>query len=306
MQILILEPDGFPTEAIDRLRGLGTVAIGPNAPGAGAAEVVFVRLSTTLDANFHARYPALRWIVSPTTGLNHIDLAHFAAREVGVISLRGRVDFLDHIHATAEHTLALALALIRRLAPAACDVAAGNWNRYPFKGRELFGKTVLLYGYGRIGRMVAPLYRAFGCHVLGCDIIPDRVPDDMRCDFPGILSAIDVLSIHLPLNDTTMGIVNTTLLARLSRHAIVVNTARGEIIDQPALLAALERENLAGAALDVLWGEPTPIDTALQARLAALQGRLLVTPHIGGFTYESLEMVENYIVDVFIEAASAR
>lgn len=306
MQILILEPEGFPAKAIDRLRGLGTVAVGPDALGASAAEVVFVRLATTLDAAFHARYPALRWIVSPTTGLNHIDLDHFAALEVEVISLRGRVDFLDHIHATAEHTLALALALIRRLVPAACDVAAGHWNRYPFKGRELFGKTVLLYGYGRIGRMVAPLYRAFGCRVLGCDIVPDRVPDDMRCDLPSILPDIDVLSIHLPLNETTAGIVDTTLLARLGRHAIVVNTARGEIIDQPALLAALEREELAGAALDVLWDEPAPMDTALQARFVALGERLLMTPHIGGFTYESLEMVENHIVDVFIEAASAR
>lgn len=306
MQILILEPEGFPTAAIDRLRDLGTVTTGPDAPGADAADVVFVRLAATLDADFHARYPALRWIVSPTTGLNHIDLDHFAARGVEVVSLRGRVDFLDHIHATAEHTLALALALIRRLAPAARDVAAGHWNRYPFKGRELFGKTVLLYGYGRIGRMVAPLYRAFGCRVLGWDIVPGRVPADMRCDLPGILPEIDILSIHLPLNDTTAGIVDAALLARMRRHAIVVNTARGEIVDQPALLTALERKELAGAALDVLWDEPAPFDTTLQARFAAQGDRLLVTPHIGGFTYESLEMVENHIVDVFIEAARAR
>ena len=306
MQILILEPEGFPAAAIDRLRDLGTVSLGPDAAGADNADVVFVRLAATLDADFHARHPALRWIVSPTTGLNHIDLDHFAARGVEVVSLRGRVDFLDHIHATAEHTLALALGLIRRLVPAARDVAAGNWNRYPFKGRELFGKTVLLYGYGRIGRMVARLYRAFGCHVLACDIVPGRVPDDMRCDLSAVIPDIDILSIHLPLNDTTAGIVDAAFLARLGRHAIVVNTARGEIVDQPALLAALERAELAGAALDVLWDEPTPFDTPLQARFAALGDRLLVTPHIGGFTHESLEMVENHIVDVFIEAACAR
>lgn len=303
MTVLVLEPDGFPAVALERLRARGVVVLGPDMPAASDAHTVFVRLATVIDAAFHSRYPSLRWIVSPTTGLNHIDLDYFAAQGVKVLSLQGRVDFLDNIHATAEHTLALALGLIRRLAPAAGDVASGRWNRYPFKGRELRGKTVLLYGYGRIGRMVAPLYHAFGCRVLALDIVPDRVPDCMRCDRETVLSQVDILSIHLPLDATTIGIIDADMIGRLPHHAIVVNTARGEIVDQPALFAALTDGMLAGAALDVLWGEPDPINTAMRDHVAALGDRLLVTPHIGGFTHESLAAVETYITDLFLDVA---
>ena len=302
MTVLILEPDGFPDAALDRLRARHQVLLGPDAPGAQDAETVFVRLAGAIDAAFHARHPRLRHIVSPTTGLNHIDLEHFAAVGVEVLSLRGRVDFLDHIHATAEHTLALVLALVRRLVPAAVDVAAGNLNRYPFKGRELHGKTVLLLGYGRIGRMVAPLYAAFGCRVQAIDIVPGRVPLELACDCDEVLARTDILSVHLPLDVTTTGFVDGAMLSRLPSRAIIVNTARGEVIDQEALLAALEAGRLAGAALDVLWHEPEPLDAGLRARAAALGDRLLLTAHIGGFTHESLEAVENFIVDVFIDA----
>lgn len=306
MTVLILEPEGFPAAALDRLRAVGPVVVGADAPGAESAEAIFVRLATVLDTGFHARYPALRWIVSPTTGLNHIDLDYFADAGVEVISLRGRVDFLDHIHATAEHTLTLALSLLRRLPSAVADVAAGRWDRYPFKGRELHGKTVLLLGYGRIGRMVAPLYTAFGCHVRAVDIVPGRVPDTLACTLDSALADTDILSIHLPLVAETEGYVDAAMLGRLPERAVVVNTARGEVIDQPALFAALEAGALAGAALDVLWQEPAPIDEELRGRLARLDGRLLLTPHIGGFTHESLEAVETFITDVFIDAAHPR
>lgn len=306
MKIRIFEPVDFPEAATRRLALLGEVLAGPGGddPEPGVA-AVFVRLGQRLDAAFHARFPDLRWIVSPTTGLNHIDLDHFARHGVEVISLRGRTAFLDSIHATAELTLALALVLIRDLPAAAAAVSAGVWDRYPHKGRELHGKTVLILGYGRIGRLVTPLYAAFGCRVLAHDVEPTRVPPERRCNFPDALAETDILSIHLPYGPATERLIDAELLARLPARAIVINTARGEVIDQEALLAALERGALAGAALDVLQGEPYPLTPALRQRLAGLRGRLLVTPHIGGFTWESLEAVENFIADVFIDAVHA-
>lgn len=305
MKTQILEAEDFPEAALQRLRALGPVVLGPT-DATNDVEAVFVRLVTVLGADFHARYPALRWIVSPTTGLDHIDLDHFSTHGVEVISLRGRTAFLDNIHATAEHTIALVLALLRDLPAAAGAVRQGRWDRYPHKGNELYGKTVMILGYGRIGRLVAPIYRAFGCRVLAHDILPDRVPEDCRCDFESALGETDILSIHVPLDPATKNLVGADLLSRLRPHALVVNTSRGEIVDQATLLAALEDGRLGGAALDVLAGEPHPMSAELQARFAALGGRLVITPHIGGFTYESLGAVEEFITGAFIDSVHDR
>lgn len=303
MKVRILEPEGFPASAIESLSAAGEVLCGPpdGAIDAGT-EALFIRLAARIDADLHRRYPDLRWIVTPTTGLNHIDVEYFAANGVTILSLRGRTEFLDHIHATAEHTLALALALLRDLPGAANAVRAGRWDRYPHKGRELHGKQVLLLGYGRIGRLVAPLYRAFGCTVRAHDCVPGRVPAEFACTFPGVLAETDILSIHLPLDPATEGFVTADLLARLPARAFVINTARGELVDQAALLSALESGALAGAALDVLADEPAPLPAAVLARIDALGRRLVVTPHIAGFTHESLEQVERHMADVFLAA----
>jgi phosphoglycerate dehydrogenase-like enzyme len=305
MKIRILEPEGFPPAAIERLRSAATVETGAAEGADRAVEAVFIRLAGRIGPELHALYPNLRWIVSPTTGLNHIDVDHFAAGGVEVISLRGRTEFLDRIHATAEHTLALALALYRDLPAADRAVRRGEWNRYAHKGHELHGKTVLILGYGRIGRLVAPLYQAFGCRVLAHDRLPGRVPDALACDYPAVLAETDILSVHLPLEPETEGLVDHALLARLPSRAVVINTSRGEIVEQEALLRALEEGRLAGAALDVLHGEPAPLTPQVHARIEALGGRLLVTPHIAGFTHESLEAVELFITDVFLEARDA-
>jgi len=302
----VIEPHDFPAAAIARLRERGDVLLGDVAPGRRAVvDVVFTRLARRIDAAFHADYPALRAIVSPTTGLDHIDLAHFAAAGVRVISLKGETAFLDSIHATAEHTLALTLALLRDLPGAAHEVRAGTWNRYAHKGRELHGKRVVLLGYGRIGRLVRPLFEAFGCTVRAHDVVAGRVPPDIACDFPAVLSETDILSVHLQYDDGTAGHVDAALLDRLPPHAVVINTARGDIVDQAALFERLESGRLAGAALDVLSGEPDPLDADTLRRIDALGRRILVTPHIGGFTEESLDAVELFVTERLLEALDA-
>ena len=115
----------------------------------------------------------------------------------------------------------------------------------------------------------------------------------------------DILSVHLPLAEDTLGMVDAAMLARLPAHALLLNTARGQVIDQTALLDAIEGGRLAGAALDVLDGEPEPLDAALLARIEELGPRLVVTPHIGGFTFESLEAVEEFMADTFLAAYRA-
>ena len=303
MKIRILEPEDFPPAAVGLLREIAEVELGPPGPDPDPdVAAVFVRLARHLGPDLSATYPNLRWIVSPTTGLDHIDRDHFATRGVEVISLRGRTEFLDRIHATAELTIAAALALYRDLPAADRSVRSGVWDRYAHKGRELHGKTVLILGYGRIGRLVAPLYRAFGCRVLAHDCVPGRVPAELACAFPEALAETDLLSVHLPLDDGTGGMVDAAMIARLPARAVLINTSRGEIVSQDDLFAALERGSLAGAALDVLKGEPAPLSPEVLRALEKLDGRLLVTPHIGGFTHESLEAVEMFMAEVLLQA----
>lgn len=300
--ILLNEPDGFPAEAVQRLSALGPVYRADQPYPAGEITAVLVRLREKIGAEFLRRHPSLRWVVSPTTGVDHLDLAHFDAQGVSVICLRGRTAFLDHIHATAEHTLALLLALVRRIPAAVQDVARGAWNRYPFQGTELHGKTVLILGYGRIGRQVHALYAAFGCRVLAHDTVAGRVPEALACTLDDGLARADIVSVHVSLDASTQGLVNEALLDRIRPGALLVNTSRGEIFDQPALLARVADGRLGGAALDVLAGEPTPLDENTRALLAACGPRLLVTPHIAGFTAESLGVVENHVTDLLIQA----
>lgn len=301
--ILVNEPDGFPAEAMERLRTVAEVCRSDEEYSAQRVTVAFVRLREKIGVEFHCRHPALRWVVSPTTGVDHLDLDYFSKAGIEVICLRGRTEFLENIHATAEHTLALALALIRRVPDAVRSVYDGHWNRYPFQGHELFGKTVLILGYGRIGRQVHKLYAAFGCRVLAVDSIPARVPSALHCETSNALACADILSIHVNLNDSTRGLVDEALLEQLKPGAWLVNTSRGEIVDQAAVLSRVADGRLSGAALDVLVGEPNPLlDDAVRKAIRDCGPRLLLTPHIAGFTLESLGVVENYVTDLLLAA----
>lgn len=300
--ILINEPQDFPDVALALLRKQGPVYAAGESFDPASITVIFVRLAFRLDASLLAQYPNLRFIVSPTTGLNHIDLDFFLAHGIEVISLRGRTEFLDTIYATAEHTMAMVLALIRKLPQAALHTRENGWNRYLFKGTELHGKRVLLLGYGRIGRQVEQLYKAFGCEVCAYDVDSTKVPQHLSCPYPDILERTDILSIHVALTPETIQLVNVNLLQRLPSHALVVNTSRGEVVDQIALLRMLKEGQLAGAALDVLWNEPTPFDEVTTALIDSIDDeRLLLTPHIAGFTEESLVKVEIFVAQLLVD-----
>ena len=135
----------------------------------GEVNILWVRLRHRIDAEVMAAAPHLKIIVTPTTGLNHIDLEEAGRRGIRILSLRGEAEFLQDVRATAEHTLALILALLRHVPTALTHVQEGGWNRDQFKGRELHRKTVGVVGYGRLGRIVARYLRAFDTQVLITD-----------------------------------------------------------------------------------------------------------------------------------------
>ncbi len=302
-RILNLEPDNYSTDALAILQSLGSVDRGPLTRRELLAriddyEIVIVRLAHKIDREIldHAR--RLKVIVTATTGLDHIDLAYAEAKNIEVLSLRGETDFLRSIPATAEHTWALLLALVRRIPAAFQSVLAGEWQRDRFKGHDLAGKTLGILGLGRIGEMIARYGQAFGMRVLAYDPYrKDWLPGVERAaNQSELLRQSQVLCVHVPLNEETENLLGAAELAQLPPGSILVNTARGQVLDETALLDALASRRLAGAALDVLWNErDAGSNLSALVQYARTHDNLLITPHIGGATYESMAATEIFM-----------
>ena len=262
-------------------------------------DVLIVRLRFQVDRGVIDAGRQLKAIVTATTGLDHIDVGYAQSRGIAVLSLRGETEFLRTIPATAEHTWALLLALVRRIPEAFESVRRGEWNRDAFRGHDLCGRRLGIVGLGRIGERMAQYGIAFGMRVAAFDPYREGWPSDvLRCTTLADLFAIsDVLSLHVPLSPETESMIGSTELGSLPQGAILINTARGALVDENALVDALESGHLGGAALDVICHEREETGR-LSSRLLAYarqHANLLITPHIGGATIESMHKTEEFI-----------
>ncbi len=305
-KLLISESDRFTPAAVDRLRQCADVTLADLDRAALLdsvcdAEVLWVRLRHQIDSEVLDRASRLRFIASPTTGLNHIDLEAADRQGIRVLSLRGEFDFLRQIRATAEHTMGLIFGLLRNLPGAADHVRGGDWDRDQFCGRELHEKTIGVVGYGRLGRLVAHYARAFDSRVLVTD--PNVEPNDLPAGvqwvpMESLLAQAEIVTLHVNLCEQTQGFFGKDQFAQMRTNAWLVNTSRGELLDESALLEALSQGKLAGAALDVLAGERSSgmVHHPL-VRYAREHRNLLITPHIGGCTTESMAKTEIFLAE---------
>ena len=306
LTIVVTESQGFASQAATLLQQLGRVVWGDFdrqrlLEAMHAADVLWVRLRHRIDAEVMAAAPHLKVIVTPTTGLNHIDLHEAVRRGIQVVSLRGAATFLKDIRATAEHTIALMLALLRRVPSAVTHVQDGGWDRDQFKGHELHEKTVGVVGYGRLGQIVARYLLAFDTRVLATD--PHVSAETLE---PGItlssleetLHEADLVTVHVNLCDETQGFFGREQFAMMKRGAWFINTSRGELVDEQALLDALYSERLAGAALDVLCDESAAgMADHPAVAYARVHDNLIITPHLGGCTVESMAKTECFLAE---------
>lgn len=262
-------------------------------------DLLFVRVKTNVSRRLLEAATRLRAVVSPTTGLNHIDLEAAESMGIEVFHLRGQREFLRSIPSTAEHTWGLLLALMRNIPSAFDAVKAGRWDQDPFRGHEIHDKRLGILGFGRLGAMVAHYGRAFGMKVSTYDPYGPATPAYVLQvgTLPEFLAQLDILTIHVPLNDETKGMIGEAELAALPKGAVLVNTSRGEIIDESALVESLEAGHLAGAAVDVIHNEldPQKRDVELLA-YARTHENLIVTPHVGGATFEAVAKTDLHLI----------
>ena len=248
-------------------------------------DALLVRSATRVPREALVGADRLKVIGRAGVGVDTIDVE--AATERGVAVLNAPA---GNTISAAELTMALLLALVRRVAGADRSMKNGEWDRKSFSGIELYGKTLGLIGAGRIGAEVARRSRAFGMRVLAYD--PFLAPDRARtleielASLDDVLRNSDVISLHAPLTESTAGIVGAPQLAMLRKGAFVLNVARGGLIDEKALLAELESKRLGGAALDVFETEPLPKDHPFR-RL----DNVVLTPHLGASTAEAQQNV---------------
>ncbi len=302
-RILIAEATDFSPAVIARLREQAEVDVRDLAPGEVRQalrdyDVFWFRLGWPIDATVLDASSRCRILATPVTGIDHIDEALCARLGVKIVCLRGEREFLRSVRATAEMTLALALAVMRHLPVAALDVEQGNWRRDLFRGHELFERTAGIIGCGRLGNLVAGYLVALGMNVFTYDPRPEaEVPPGVQrlATLEAVLERSDLISLHVNYHAGTHGLIGAAELAACKPGAVLVNTSRGGLIDEAALLAALNSGHLAAAALDVLADERQVTKNHPLITYARQHPNLLIVPHIGGNTYESFRRTEDFI-----------
>jgi D-3-phosphoglycerate dehydrogenase / 2-oxoglutarate reductase len=313
MKIVVTEPEPMGEDVRTALKALGEVAWGPfdDAKLADAVrdcEVLMVRLGRFIGESLLARGPTLKFIISATTGLDHIDLEAATRAGVRVISLRDCPEAITDVSATAEHALGLLLALFRRIPAAASHVLSGGWDRNLFWGHQLRGKQLGVVGYGRIGRMFGGYAEALGMKLVAYDLDETKIkPPATAVPFEDLLENSDVISIHVSAVPENQHLIDRAVVARMKPGAVLINTTRGSIVDEAALAKAVYSGRLTGVAVDVLQGEEKR-ELQSSPLLACAQAgyNVLITPHIGGATEEAIARTESAVIEVLRAAFKER
>lgn len=299
LKICIAEQEDFsPSILTDIKTRYELVAMQPNEnlkDILNRVDIFWFRLGYKIDGEVIDEKTKCRFLVSPVTGLDHIDESLCKKYDIKIISLRGEFEFLKTIRATAEHTIALTLALYRNVPDAIIHTRKGEWDRDSFRGRELFNKKVGIIGFGRLGSIVAGYFKAFGCIVGYYDIANKESEEFIKYDsMDSLLRESEIVSIHVNYHQENHHFFTRTHFNKMKNNAILINTSRGGLVDEHALLEALEDMSISGAALDVLHGEPKIANKEL-IKFSRNHSNLIITPHIGGNTFESFEKTELFI-----------
>lgn len=273
-------------------------------------EVALAPLGYLFDKNKIDNMPRLKVVGSNTTGHPHVDVDYARSKGIKIVTLKDHQDFLKTITPTAELTWGLIVALTRNIFPASKSVLDGNWDRRPFGGQKMLSSMRLgVVGLGRLGSMVARYALTFGMDVSCYDpFVSSGYPGlEKEESLQDLVAKCDIVTVHVPHEPETEGLFNARIFSCFKKGAFFVNTSRGELIDHKAFLQSLEDGTLAGAALDVFEDEFRP---GFQNRLrkhplwlyAKSHDNLILTPHIGGSTFDAWAKTEEYTIRTIIKS----
>ncbi len=301
---LNMEPYGYSQEAIELIEQKGYNYYECTWDGLSSfelrerIEVLIVRLAKKVGTKELEMFPNLKYLLSATTGHDHLDLDSLEEKKVQLVSLRGHTDFLNSIPSTAEFTWALLQSLSRNVHNSYVDVLEGNWDRDKFRGYQLKNKKIGIIGLGRTGLKVARYARAFDMNVIYYD--PYVVNDEYEKidDLGGLLGAADIVSIHVHLNPETTELIGKKEINLLNAGSLIINTSRAGIWNEEALVQAIKDEKIAGVATDVIISELVDVKESVLWKASKDHKNILITPHLGGATWDAMWKCEKFVVSL--------
>lgn len=312
--VKVLVSDSLAAEGLEILRqarGIEVIEKPGISPGElleviGDVEGLAIRSGTKVTADVIAAANKLRVIGRAGIGVDNVDVAAATDRGIAVLNTPEGNNIT-----TAEHTIALLVSLARHIPQATASMKAGKWEKQKFKGMELYNRTLAVVGLGNIGRIVALRGKALGMKVVAYDpfTTPERARQldiELLEDFDDVLSRADAITVHVPKTKDTIGLLNRESFAKVRKGLLVINAARGGIVDEDALYEALESGQVGGAALDVFVEEPPPADHPLLNH-----DRVICTPHLGASTRQAqinvsvavAEQICDYLLDDVVRNA---
>ena len=289
MKILCLTPIKHLDGVFEYLESFGRVDYLPDSPANVIRDVVSTLNYDVIFCNPNKQNYMLGeyilkhfngTILTASTGLNHIDIQYCKNNDIKVLSLTKDYDLINDLPSTAELAFGLMSSIVRNIPSSFDDVKKGNWDYNSHMGHQLKGKTIGLIGYGRLGKMMYNYCDVFGMNIFIYD------PYEGFNEFDTLLKQSDIISLHVHANDETKHMINKKMLGKMKNNSYIVNTSRGEIVNENDIVESLRSGKLKGYATDVIedeYGnrENSPILNGVKEGL-----NILVTPHVGGMTWE--------------------
>jgi len=304
VKILCPEPNSFSQKGLDYARSFSqftatTLTQSEFDEIAPQFDAVLVRFNTKVGSNIFGEESNIEAVISPTTGLDHIDMKSAKLNSIKVFHLRGKKRFLKNVSGTAELSIGLMLSIMRKIPQSFSAVKNGVWETGQFRGNEVAGKTLGVVGCGRLGSKVSRTAVALGMKVIAYDPFISRVPAgvELKNTQLDLFNEADIISLHVPLSEETKHLVSNDEISQMKNGVIIVNTSRGAIIKTSALLNGLNNKHISAAALDVIEDEHLMKGSLHPlVKYACKYDNLLITPHIGGATFESVEKTDLFIL----------
>jgi len=316
LRLLITERGGYEQDDLHRLSESFNVFT--EAPESQAdvtrliqkhqPDVLVVGLGFSIGLAEISAATKLSLVASPTTGTDHLDAVCLRERGIQLMTLRDLADELGEVSSTAELAWGLLLALARGLINASVSVNQGEWEREKFLGTQLRGKTLGVVGLGRLGTYVARYGMAFDMPVLAVDPEPSLNSEKIEfCSLSELVHRADVISIHIPLTPKTAELFDQSVLEKTKTGVLIINTSRGEVIDELALANLVRKGHIGGYATDVIAGDAAWGGTVKPNAITPLISEglnVIVTPHIGGYSHDAVRHTRQLIVEFLLKYPS--